>query len=136
MGLVANGNNSRIGIGDPAGVVLLLADAVDDIRFDIVRMGSRPIDGANNVDLIVLPRLVTAIDVNNVIGIVDPKDWVCSVPVNVVALPQSSGHLKEETVNQNEKKEVETAHYSSPLWHLYDCFGFRLVCLRCRLTCR
>ena len=105
MGLVANGNNSRIGIGDPAGVVLLLADAVDDIRFDIVRMGSRPIDGANNVDLIVLPRLVTAVDVNNVIGIVDPKDWVCSVPVNVVALHESLSHLKEKSgLDENESK--------------------------------
>ena len=59
---VAHGHDARLGIGDPAGVVLLLADHVDHVplRAHLPPLGH----GADEVDLIVLA------DVDDVVGVV------------------------------------------------------------------
>ena len=88
MRLVADGNHPGVGIGDPARVVLVLTHAVDDIGLHVVAMRARAINGANDIDLVVLPGLVAAIDVDDVIGVVDAEDGVRRVPMNVMTLTQ------------------------------------------------
>jgi len=95
--LVADGDDSRIRVGDPTGVVLVFADTVDDVGLDVIYVSSRSIDGTDDVDLVILPRFVAAVDVDDVIGVVDAEDRVRRVPVNVVALSQSACRLKEES---------------------------------------
>ena len=97
MRLVADGDHPGVGVGDPARVVLVLAHAIDDVGLHVVAMRARTINGANDIDLVVLPGLVAAIDVDDVIGVVDAEDRVRRVPVNVVALSQSACRLKEES---------------------------------------
>ena len=85
MWLVADGNNRWLRIGDAAGVKLFTADAVDDMPLRVLdaRLG----DGANDVGLVIFPRFVTNVDINNVVGVVKPEHRVGSIPVDVVNLP-------------------------------------------------
>ena len=88
MGLVADGNNLGLGIGDAAGVKLLTADAVDNMSFWISNSWLR--HRADDVDLVIFPWLISSIDINNVVSVVQPEHRVGSVPVNVVDL--AGGH--------------------------------------------
>jgi hypothetical protein len=49
--LVADGDDPRVGIGDPARLILILANTIDDISLDVLWMGPWTIDWADNVDL-------------------------------------------------------------------------------------
>ena len=71
--LVADGDDPRIGVGNAARVVLFLGHVVDDVLFSVVLVSSRSVDGANNVDLVVLERNVIFVDVNDVVRIVYPE---------------------------------------------------------------
>ena len=84
MWLVADGNNRWLRIGDAAGVKLFTADAVDDMTLRVLdaRLG----DGANDVGLVIFPRFVTNVDINNVVGVVQPEHRVGLIPVDVVKL--------------------------------------------------
>ena len=89
VGLGALRDHPGVGAHNAAGVVLLLVHAVDDIGLHLV--GQRPplVERADDVDLIVLPRLVAAVDVDDVVCVVYPEDWVARVPMDVVALLQA-----------------------------------------------
>ena len=78
-----------VGAHDAAGVVLLLVDAVDDVGLHLVGQRAPLVERADDIDLIVLPRLVAAVDVDDVVGVVYPKYGVARVPVHVVALLQA-----------------------------------------------
>jgi len=80
--LVADGHNLGFGIGDPAGVELLFADTVDNMRLWVSDscFGER----ANDVHLVIFPGLVAGVDVHNVVRVVQPEHGIGPVPVNVV----------------------------------------------------
>ena len=54
-------------------------------------MSARTIYRADDVDLVILPGFVATIDINDVVSVVNPKDWVCCVPVDIVALSRCKG---------------------------------------------
>ncbi len=84
MRLVADGNNCWLRIGDTARVKLFAADTVDDVLLRVLdaRLG----DGADDVGLVVFPGFIADVDINNVIGVVEPKHRVGFIPVNVMKL--------------------------------------------------
>ena len=91
MGLVAYGNHSRVRLGDATGLELIFGHAVNNRLFFVLMKGTwtwagLAIDWTNDVHLIVLPRLVAGIDVNDMVGIINAKDRVGSVPVDVMCL--------------------------------------------------
>ena len=102
--LVANGNNLRLGVGDSARVKLLAAYAVDDVRFRISH--TRFWDWTDDVDLVVLPRLVARVDIDNVIGVVKSEHWVGSVPVNVMNLSALAWRDRRCSEEQNDDKNI------------------------------
>ena len=73
VGLVADGDDARIGIGDAASVVLLLGHVVDDVLFGVVLVRAGRVHGTDDVHLVVLERNVVLVDVDNVVRIVYPK---------------------------------------------------------------
>ena len=82
MRLAANCDNLGLWIGDATRVILLAADAVDDMPFG--ELNARLGYGANDVDLVVFPWQVASIDVHDVVGVVQPEHGVGLVPVDVV----------------------------------------------------
>lgn len=72
--LVADGDDARVGAGDPTRVVLFFGHGVDDVA---LRVGvARPVHRADDVDLVVLPWLVALVDVDDVVCVVDPENWI------------------------------------------------------------
>lgn len=70
-------------IRDPARFVLHLRDIVDDVFLCLVVERARLVHRTDDMDLIVLERRVTFVDVDDVICVVDPEYTVCRVPVHV-----------------------------------------------------
>ena len=92
MRFVAHSNHSRIGLGDTASLVFIFGYTVNDRAFFVAVTGhlSWSVDGTNDVHLVILPRLVVMIDVDDVVGVVDPEDGVAGVPVDVMDVLHSS----------------------------------------------
>ena len=87
MRLVAHCNDSRMRLGDATGFILVFGHAVNDRGLFVLRgQVALPVNRAYDVDLIILPGLVALVDVDDVVGVVDAKDWVGGVPVDVVTL--------------------------------------------------
>ena len=88
MRFVAYGNDSRVGLSDATGLELVFGHAVNNGLFFVLVSPLRitPIDGTNDVHLIVLPRLVAAVDVDDMVGVINAKDRIGSVPVDVMCL--------------------------------------------------
>lgn len=85
MGLVADGNYPRVGLGDAAGIVLGFVDAVDNVLLVTFRVPfSLFVHGAHYVDLVILPGVVACVDVDDVVGVVNAEDGVGGVPVDAV----------------------------------------------------
>ena len=93
-------NDTRVWIDDAAGVVLLLVDAVDDVGLDGLRPRPPLVERADDVDLVVLPGLVSPVHVDDVVGVVYSKDGVARVPVDVVVLPDR--HTRRDNTVQGE----------------------------------
>ena len=85
MRFVAHGNHSRIGLRDSACFVFVFGDTVNDGSFFIfVPEFPGTINRTNDVDLVILPRFIFVINVNDVVSVVYPEDGVASVPMNVM----------------------------------------------------
>ena len=82
MGLAANSHNFRFRIGDPTRIIFFPTDTVDDMPLWIQSACLRL--GTNQVDLVIFPGLVSDVDIDHVIGIVQPEHGIGSVPVDVV----------------------------------------------------
>ena len=91
---VADGHNPGLGIGDPAGLVLFLADTIDDMLLWVA--GARLGDRTDEVDLIVL------LHINDMIGVVDSEHWAGVVPVNKVHLLCSGSRDGESRQRQEQ----------------------------------
>ena len=98
--LVALGDHSRVGVGDPARVELLLADTVDDVPLNVLPSGTSPVQGTDYIDLVILPWLVAVVDIDDVVCVVYAEDRIGSVPVHVVVLPGRHRHLQEVEEDQ------------------------------------
>ncbi len=83
VGLIADCHDPGLGVGNPAGLILLLGDTVDDVALRRVP-GASLGNWADEVDLVVLPGEVATVDVDNVVSVVDPEHGVVPVPVDVV----------------------------------------------------
>jgi len=99
---VADGNDARVLASDPASLVLLFGHAVNDVLLHV--LGGRTnncgggrilggwlllllsVDRTDDVDLVVFPRLVAPVDVDDVVSVIDPEDGVGRVPVDKVRL--------------------------------------------------
>ena len=73
---VADGHNSRLGVGYTAGVKLLSAHGVDHMGLRVKR--SRARHWADQVDLVVL------LHIHDVVGVVNPEHWALTIPMHVV----------------------------------------------------
>lgn len=83
--LVTDSNNFGIWVGDSARVVLLLGHTVDHILLVVQSVSlTRLVHRTNNVGLVILPRQVALIDINDVIGVVNPEYGIGHVPVDIV----------------------------------------------------
>jgi hypothetical protein len=124
MRLCALGDDAGIWVADATRVELLLVDTVDDVGLDEVRPRTPLVQRADDVHLVVLPRLVASIHVNNVIRVVYPKYWIARVPVHIVVLSHGRA-LRDEAVEQKqlhqraalsgESTKTTVFHLSRPL---------------------
>ena len=79
LGFVADGHNLGSLITDPAGLELVLTDAVDDVLLCRVL-------GTDEVQLVVLPGQVAHVHINHIVRVVQPEDGVGRVPEHEVGL--------------------------------------------------
>ena len=105
VGFAAHGNNLRLGIGDATRIKLFTADTVDDMPLghSDVRLRHR----ANDVDLVVFPRKIAGIHINDVIGVVQPKHRIGFVPMNIVNFAISFTHCGQIQADQQQWNEYE-----------------------------
>lgn len=73
VGLVADGDDARIGIGDATRIVLFFGHVVDDVLFGVLLVRARRVHGTNDVDLVVFERNVVLVDVDDVVRVVYPE---------------------------------------------------------------
>lgn len=83
MGFVANSDDARRRVRDAARIVLFLGHVVDDVPLDVLLLGSRAVDGADDVHLVVLERDVALVHVDDVVRVVNAEDWIRGIPVNI-----------------------------------------------------
>lgn len=81
---ITHGNDFRIGLGDATRVILFFGHTINDVFFLQGFADARLVDGADYVDLVVLPGMIAAIDVDDVVGAIDAKEGVGGVPMNVM----------------------------------------------------
>ena len=81
---ITYGNDFRIGLGDATRVILLFRHTVNDVFFLQRVADARLVDGTDDVDLVVLPGVIAAIDINNIVGAIDAKQGIGRVPMNVM----------------------------------------------------
>ena len=81
---ITHGNDFRARLSDTAGVVLLLGHAVYDVLLLCGLGDARFVDGADDVDLIILPRVVAAIDVHDVVCSIDTKYGIGGIPMYIM----------------------------------------------------
>lgn len=86
LGLVADGDDPRVGVRDAARLVLLLGHVVDDVLFGVLVPLFGGVRGTDEVDLVELELRVALVQVEDVVGVVDAEDAVGGVPVDVVDL--------------------------------------------------
>jgi len=85
--LIADGYHSRMRLRDATRLVLVFGYAVDHWSlFLLWGCMSLSVDRAYDVHLIILPGFIPTIDIDDVIGVVNAKNRVGCVPVDVVAL--------------------------------------------------
>ena len=82
MGFAANGNNPWLRVCDTTRLIFFTADTVNDMPLRHLDIGFR--HWANDVDLVVFPRQVAGIDVNDVISVIESEHGVCPVPMDVM----------------------------------------------------
>ena len=75
--LVADGHNLGLGVGHSAALEFLLGHAVHNVFL-------QGVVGADQVQLVILPRQIPVVDIHNVICVVDAEDGICRVPINFV----------------------------------------------------
>ena len=93
MGPVAQRHNLGVGLRDSARIILLPRHTVDDVLLLLHRICAGLIHGAHNVDLVVLPGVVAAVNVNDVVILVYSEERVGRVPMNGVDL---GGRLRRD----------------------------------------
>ena len=81
---ITNGNYFWARLCDATGVVLLLGHAIDDVLLLCGLGDAWFINGANYVDLIILPRVIATIDVNDIVCPIDAKHRIGSIPVYIM----------------------------------------------------
>lgn len=90
--LVADGYYPRVGVCYSASVVLLLGHIVDDVLLGILIECVWSIHRADDVHLVVLELAIALVKVEDVVGVVYPKDAVRGVPVDVEGLGVVAHH--------------------------------------------
>ena len=87
---VTDRDDPRVWLSNATGLELVFGHAVNNGLFFVpVPDFAGTIDGAYNVDLIVLPRLVAPVDIDDMVGVINAKDRIGSVPVDVMCLLDS-----------------------------------------------
>ena len=70
MRLVTNGNDPRIGFRNPTRLIFLFGYNINDVFFLQYILGhSGFVGGTNDVDLVVLPRMVATVDLNDIVSV-------------------------------------------------------------------
>jgi len=81
---ITNGNYFWARLGDATRVVLLLGHAIDDVLLLCGLGDARFVNGAYYVDLIILPQVIVAIDVHDVVCAIDTKYRIGRIPVYIM----------------------------------------------------
>ncbi len=110
--LGALGNDAGVGVGDAAGVKLLLVHAVYDVGLNGLGPGTPLIERADDVDLVILPRLVALIHINDVIRVVYSEDGIARVPVHVVVLAHRHARRHQQVQEQEQDHDGSAAGHS------------------------
>lgn len=76
VGLVAHGNNARVGIRDAARLILILRHVVDDILLHVVVFRTRRVYRADQVSLVVFELQIAPVHIDHVVCVVDPEDAI------------------------------------------------------------
>ena len=79
FGFVANGNNFWSLIVHSARIILFLRHTVDDVLLGAILW-------ANEIQLVVFPRKIAFVNINNIVGVVQTKDGVGCIPEHKVGL--------------------------------------------------
>ena len=74
---ITNGHNLGSRVGYPAGVKLLLGDTVD-------HMFLLGVEWTDDVDLVVLPRKISLVHIENMIGVVHSEHGICRIPIKIM----------------------------------------------------
>ena len=81
---ITNGNYFRARLGDATRVVLLLGHAIDDVLLLCGLGDAWFVNRAYYVDLIILPRVIATIDVDDVVCTIDTKYRIGGIPVYIM----------------------------------------------------
>ena len=87
MWFVTYRDDSGVWLRNATSLELIFGHAVNNGLFFVLRTAlSGPIDRANNVDLVILPRLIAPVDVDDMVGIIYAKYRIGCVPMDIVRL--------------------------------------------------
>ena len=92
--LVAHGHNLGTRVRHPTAEVLVLGHAVDDVLLPGV--------GADDVKLVVLRGHTALVHLQHVVSVIQPEDWVGTVPVHKVCVGRSPA-----LVHQNKQQQAQ-----------------------------
>ena len=94
---VTNSYDFWTGLGDTARVILLLGHAVYNILLLRSLSDAWFVNGADDVDLIVLPRVIAAVDVDDIVCSIDAKYGVGGIPMDIMHSRRicCGGHMQQ-----------------------------------------
>ena len=103
MRFAAYRHNFGFGICNAARFKFFPTNTVDNVAFGHFRIGFG--HWTNNVCLVIFPRQITGVDINDMISVVQPEHWICTVPVNVVDFSTLSLRNSHNTEDYRQKQE-------------------------------
>lgn len=83
MRFVAHRNDPRVGIANVTILVFLTTHHVDDIPFHTQMRGAKWVGGTDNIGLIVLKRMISHVDIEHIVVVIDPEHGIGGVPKDV-----------------------------------------------------
>lgn len=82
MRFAAYSHDPRLRIGDATRIKLFTADTVNDMPLGVSDFAFR--HGANDVDLVIFARKIAAVDIDNMIRVVESKHRIGFIPMDIV----------------------------------------------------
>lgn len=107
VGLVADGDDARIRVGDAARLVLLLGDVVDDVLFGVFVERARHVHRTDDVHLIVFELHVALVHVYDVICVVYSKYAIRCIPMHVHGLGARGLGAQQDGLQADEQDDCE-----------------------------